>query len=80
MSARLHRYLDARRDGDLGWVARYEGEVCPGRGPDATVAWLAGHYQGLLDDLIAIVGDRAASALVAAHIEIRERIKAGPCE
>jgi len=48
--SRLSKFLDAKARGGIGWVPRYEQEL--GGNP----AWLSGHYQGILDDLIEILG------------------------
>ena len=59
---RLAEDLRQRADGGFGWRRRYEfgldGAAVPG--------WLAGHYAGLLDDVIRLVGAERIAALTAA--------------
>lgn len=71
MSSRLRKYLEARERGGFGWGANYDSTVAP----DGNYAYLAGHYAGLLDDVLRAIGARRFAALLDAHDAIDEHLK-----
>ena len=48
----------------MGWVDRYNKDVSDG--DDVSYPYLSGHYQGLLEDVIEVVGDGRLVSLVVA--------------
>jgi len=71
MSERLAKYLDARIRNDYGWLGRYEKEVAGDR-----IDWLAGHYSGLIDDILKIIGEKQLQQLYFAIRDMQQKIKA----
>lgn len=60
----LYEYLDARRRGDSRAVERRL------LGDREDYPWLAGFYQSLLEEAIAVVGEDRLAAIVAARDEL----------
>lgn len=54
----LHNYCEARIDRAFGWKARYEAGKHP--------AWLAGHYNTMLDELLDLLGPAKVAAAIDA--------------
>jgi len=67
--SRLAKYLEAAAISTPGWQVRYEHDACGGSSP----AYITGHYCGLLDDVVRVVGLARLTRLVAAHDEIDKR-------
>ena len=72
---RLHNYLISM-DGSWGCAADYEEAVCPSN----NMAWLAGHYSGLLDDLVRAIGRKTLINLIEARMDIEAAMKKGEVE
>ena len=68
--SRLSEYLSARAAGGMGWVDRYEKSLF-GDG-DVNYGLLAGHYQGLVGDIITAVGHCRLVSLVDALDRLEE--------
>lgn len=69
--SRLAKYLSHMAKNALGWKNDYERCVMCG---EDRYARLAGHYNGMLDDLIRIVGYGRVLALVSADDAIDEHV------
>ena len=70
-SSRLRVYLDQSRNREPGWRGRWERELFDERN---TVLRLLGYYQGMLDELIAIIGHDRAVRLIGAHDDLEDHI------
>jgi hypothetical protein len=64
--ARLSAYLDARRNREDAWIVRYDESVIAGKSDDACFPYLAGHYAGLLDDVLSLVGENLVRLAIEA--------------
>lgn len=69
MKTRLQEYLDAI-DGSFGCRARYDAKVTEEN--DNPHPYLAGHYAGLLSDVVRLVGKDRLQRLAAVVKEIDE--------
>lgn len=69
--SRLAKYLDHMAKNAMGWKNDYENCVMGG---EARYARLAGHYNGMLDDLIRLVGYGRVLALVSADDAVDEHV------
>ena len=71
----LDTFLRAHISGERGWKARLEDEYCSSIPDDCNkCARLAGHYSGLLDDVIKAVGAWRLLCLIDAQREIEKRL------
>ena len=71
---RLVEYLIARGEGQLGWRADYEAAIQERWHSAAPYATLAGHYAGLLEDLITALGGGQTALAIARAAEREGRI------
>lgn len=67
----LRKYLDARRKGGFGWLARFDQEVCGGGEIDMAV--LYGHRCALLDAVLDLIPERLLREAIDVAEEIEER-------
>ena len=67
MTSRLLKYLNQTKSKEWGCKERYEKGVMY---REVNYAYLAGHYAGMLDELIAMIGHDRVAALVAAHDDV----------
>ena len=70
MTTRLIEYLRHRTTGAFGWSRAYEEQI----GARGT-AWLAGHYDGLLNDVLRLLGESRILALAVAAKAVDERLR-----
>ena len=61
MTDRLTRYLNARSEGGIGWLPRYEKREF---GDKASEAFAAGWYRGILEELIRELPEIEISAII----------------
>lgn len=69
--SRLADYLQAMKRGGPGWREAHENRECP----SGHVYRLMGHYEGMLEELIDLIGIDRVLALVEAHDAVRRRIE-----
>lgn len=69
MNTRLVEYLRHRTSGGFAWITSYEKQLAQ------NPAWMAGHYAGLLDDVLRIIGDRRICDLVVASDAVEQRLR-----
>lgn len=70
--SRLGEYLKRKQAGGFGWRVDYDRTI----GEDK--AYLLGHYGGMLDELIDMIGVEKLRALVAAHEDITKPLFPAP--
>ena len=69
-TSRLRTYLDYFGSGDPGWRAAWDHDIAG----EQSTAWMLGYCQGILDELITIIGHDRAVRLVGAYDDLKDHI------